>query len=123
MLALQEETAETLFGFREHLDNELNSINDEAEKQQEETAASIQKNRAELKEEMLEQLTLQVTETEERMLSAQNEATSALQEQMVEAGQLVAEAIEARALATTEHVEGVATDLRGMSARLRKKKS
>ena len=121
VLALQEETAETLFGFREHLDNELNSINDEAEKQQEETAASIQKNRAELKEEMLEQLTLQVTETEERMLSAQNEATSALQEQMVEAGQLVAEAIEARALATTEHVEGVATDLKDtmMSLRIR----
>ena len=44
VLALQEETAEHLSGFREFLDSELNSIQDDAEKTREELTEAIATN-------------------------------------------------------------------------------
>ena len=118
LLALQEETAETLFGFREHLDTELNTVNDEAEKNQEKNAKAIEECKSGLLAELAsasERIVTQLGESEERMLAnaaSTTEAMLALEQEMVSAGELVAEEFDKRAGATAAHVDEVATELR-----------
>ena len=121
VLALQEETAEHLSGFRDFLDTELNGIQDETEKTREELTEVIAKNRGELKEDILEQQSAQLSELESRVLAAGAAAMAALREELAGMRKEAAEESAKRAEEGIAKVEEMTSEMKDsmMSMRIR----
>ena len=121
VLALQEETAEHLSGFRDFLDTELNSIQDTTEKAQEELAEAIASNRTEVKDEMIASVGTQLKELEARVLAAGEAASSTLRDELSSAHRQTAQESQQRVEQGMQQVQRGAQELQDtmMSMRIR----